>query len=320
MAPAFCLSRAGTGLRWAAVGLVGNFQLEPKGPFDLLFQNRYFNGWPPLAADPTTIVMAFPVEGWGAPAAVTLAQSPDGAIVGKVYGDPSIDITRAQSQAIAAMSLDADGSRWPDVGKHDPVLGALQADYHFMRPTLFHSAYEAAAAFVIGHRISVRQTRALRQRLAEEHGKALVVEGETFYAFPEPQALLALDDLRSLNDIKVQRLHAVCEAALDGWLEREHLKALADGEALAKLMTLPGIGAFFAQAILYRGVGVVDSVTSDDLTFEAVEAAYDLAAPVTRSDVLRVAENWRPYRMWAVVLLHVWLRSAGQPPERQAKP
>jgi len=57
-----------------------------------------------------------------------------------------------------------------------------------------------------------------------------------------------------------------------------------------------------------RGAGVVDAITHDDLTPRAVQLAYSLPRRPERQEILARADAWRPYRMWAVVLLHVWLR------------
>ena len=128
------------------------FTFTPKGPFNLLHQNQFFNGWPTLKSDETTIVMAFPVEGWEDSAAITLHQNDDGTVTGKVYGTKSPE--KAFQQALAAMTLDADGSGWPDIGTRDNFVKGLQEKYHYMRPTLFHSPYEAAVSFIAGHRIN----------------------------------------------------------------------------------------------------------------------------------------------------------------------
>ena len=58
---------------------------------------------------------------------------------------------------------------------------------------LFHSAYEAAASFLLGHRLSRRQARTLRTQLAQAYGRVVEVDGQMFHAFPEPAALLQVD-------------------------------------------------------------------------------------------------------------------------------
>jgi DNA-3-methyladenine glycosylase II len=293
-----------------------NFEFIPQGPFNLSNQNQYFGGWLTLGSDPATIVMAFPVEGWQGSAALTLRQEADGRLVGEVSG-PTELLEKARSQGLACLSLDVDGTGWPEVGRRDAWVGQLQERYQYLRPVLFYSAYEAAAAFIIGHRISIKQRRTIMQRMAEQLGEQLEVEDQTFYAFPGPQALLPLKAYPGLSEQKVERLHAVALAALEGWLDREALRALPVEAALARLESLPGIGPFFSQGILYRGAGLVDVITLDDLTPQAIELAYHLGETPGRAEMERIAEPWRPYRMWVNVLLHVWLRrEIGTPRKR----
>ena len=307
MAP--LLRKAGPGRGVELIAPVAHFELVPQGPFDLETEAGRFGGWPRLG---DAIVMAFPVEGWNSSAAVVMRQH-EGRIAGEVYGAAEGDAEPAWQQARATVSLDIDGTGFLEIGRRDPVIGRLQADYRNLRPVLFHSPYEAACAFVIGHRITIQQTRRVRQRLADEAGSAIAVQGTTVHAFPDPRALLGLNAVAGVAPIKVERLHAVARAALQGMLDRTRLRALPQSEALEQLRTLPGIGEFFAQGILMRGAGLVDAVTDDELTPRAIQLLYGLAERPDRAAVLERAESWRPYRMWAGVLLNVWLRS--QPPD-----
>ena len=294
------------------------FDFIPNGLFDLANQNQYFGGWPTLKNDPQTIVMAFPVEGWQGSAAVTLRQAADGKIIGQVYGPAAIS-EKARSQALAALSLDVSAEEWPQVGRRDPVIGELQAKYAFLRPVLFHSPYEAAAGFIIGHRRSIRQKVEIMNHLAEDFGGKLEVDGQVWHAFPQPAGLLTLASYAGLNEQKVERLHFVARAALDGLLDRDFLRSLAIEDALAQLETLPGVGPFFAQGILHRGAGLVDDITRDDLTDYAIQKAYRLAEPPDQAKINEISRPWRPFRMWATVLLHIWVRREyGVPTGRRA--
>ncbi len=281
------------------------FEMVPHGPFDLENQADRFGGWPRLADG---IVIAFPVEGWRSSSAVVVRQQ-KARITGEVHGAAAADAERAWKQALAALSLDVDGSGFVEVGRHDPAIGRLQAEYRNLRPVLFHSPYEAACAFVIGHRITILQTRRIRQRMAEAAGATIEVHGTAFRAFPDPRALLQLESFPGVAPAKIDRLHQVARAALEGWLDRGHLRSLPVADALTQLRTLPGIGEFFAQGILMRGAGLVDAVTDDDLTPRAIQLLYGLRERPTRAAVLKRAEAWRPFRMWALVLMNVWLRS-----------
>jgi DNA-3-methyladenine glycosylase II len=234
-------------------------------------------------------------------------------VTGDVYAAGEAEAQRAWRQALATVSLDIDGQGFTEIGRRDPVIGRLQTEYRNLRPVLFHSPYEAACAFVIGHRITILQTRRIRQRMAEEAGAKIEIDGTTFAAFPDPRALLRIEGFPSVAPAKIDRLHHVARAALEGRLDRARLRSLAQTDALTQLRTLPGIGEFFAQGILMRGAGLVDAVTDDDLTPRAIQLLYGLHERPDRAEVLRRAQIWRPYRMWAAVLLNVWLRS--QPPD-----
>jgi DNA-3-methyladenine glycosylase II len=297
-----------------------HFTLQPQGPFDLGRESRHFGGWPALPDDPSALVLAFPIEQSVESAAVVLRQTDDGAIVGAVHGGPDALAEVAWRQALAALSLDVDGRAWPGVSERDLEIGGLQHAYGFLRPVLFHSPYEAAASFVLGHRISIAQVRRLRGRLAEALGTTIEIEGTAFHAFPTPAQVLEADELPGVPEVKAGRLRAIALAAEDGWLARERLRALPVEEALARLRTLPGVGPFFASGILFRGAGIVDDLVDDDVTRFAVTQRYGLETPAGHAAVLERAELWSPFRMWAVVLLHVWARNeVGMPPRERAR-
>jgi DNA-3-methyladenine glycosylase II len=275
--------------------------MTPKGPFDLATQREFFGGWPSPPTDAEAIVMAFPLEGWRTSAAVVVRQE-RGRIVGHVYG-AATEAAKAWRQALATLSLDVDGRSYGTVGRRDEVIRGLQQRYGLMRPTLFLSPYEAAAHFVLSHRRSIAQSRATRARLAKDHGDPFEVDGATFHAFPRPQVLRKLRVARGLDAERLIRLRGIAEAALDGTLDRKRLRALSIDRALSEIRALRGIGEFFAQGILFRGAGVVDDITKDEQLRLAVQRAYAMSAPPELAAVERLAEKWRPYRMWAEVLL-----------------
>ncbi|MGI9149294.1 MAG: DNA-3-methyladenine glycosylase family protein [Chloroflexota bacterium] len=289
------------------------FRLEPSGPFSIEQANRYFGGWPVLASDPSAIVMAFPVEGWHTSAAVIVRQDARGVLTGEVHHAQDEDAESAWRTALAALSADVDGAGFQLVGQRDPVVGRLQAHFGTVRPVCFHTPYEAASALVIGHRLSIVQTRSIRVRLSQEHGDALSVGDQHLFAFPRPQVVLELDRYGPVVGEKMERLHGIAEAALAGRLDREQLRRTPFVDALAELRSLRGVGAFIAQGILIRGAGLADEVSDDEVTSQAVQHAYELPDVPDRATILHLAEAWRPYRAWVTVLLHMWLRREGGP-------
>ena len=297
------------------------FEIRPQGPFSLAAAQDFAGGFPPGigggAVSGQSIAMAFPIEGTDSSAAVDLSQRADGLVVGRTDA-PSALVEAVRRQAARSLSLDNDGTDWPAVGKRDPVIGRLQQAHGFMRPVCFYSAYEAATSFVIGQRISMRQGAAIKKRLGEEFGDRPTVEGHEIVAFPRPQRLLEVKSAPGLNDKKVGWLHGIARAALDGTLDTEKLRSMPRDEALAALRELPGIGPWTAEAVLLRGCGVADELPSnDDLSVRAASEIYG-RPEMTRADYVALAEGWRPYRMWATVLLRMgWNREFGSRSYRQ---
>jgi DNA-3-methyladenine glycosylase II len=287
------------------------FTIEPEGPFSLAAARDFAGGFAAgIGAHQTDdgILMTFPVEGWRGSAAVDVWQGSDGTIHGEVSG--SDDLASVRRQAARSLSLDHDGAGWTAVGRADAVLGRLQARYPGFRPVCFYSAYEAATSFVIGQRIAMRQARVVKDRLAAGWGDRIEIGSQVAQPFPRPQRLLDVRAVSGLSEVKVGRLHDLARAALDGSLDTERLRMLPESAALGELERLPGVGPWTAQAILLRGCGVADALPlADGISRAAVAWSYGLAEPPDDETWTRIADGWRPYRMWAAVLLHMaWRR------------
>ena len=290
-----------------------SYTIEPRGPFSLAAADSFAGGFPAGigggSAGGPALVLAFPVEGWVDSAVVTLSQAADDEPVAALV-DGTADPEAALRQALRSVSLDHDGVGWPDVGVRDPVIGRLQAAHRWLRPVCFYSAYEAVTSFVIGQRIARRQGARIKAWLGERYGDEPILEGRSYPAFPRPQRLLETTEVPGLATEKVRRLHSIAEAALDGELDTERLRAMPRTDAIERLLRLPGVGPFTAEGTLLRGCGVVDELPGDPMTGEAIAELYGLPGPPDAETFARITDAWRPYRMWATVLLRVGLERA----------
>src|SRR4051794_38541937 len=276
---------------------VGSFAIEPRGPFRLASAARFIAGWPPAPAAGAAgeeVRLAFLVDDWSGPAGVILRED-DGVIRATVE---AANEERAVAQAARVVSLDHDGSGYPEVGERDPVVGELQRATGFLRPVLFHSPYEAACWSVISARVQHAQAAKVRDGLSAEHGEPIVLAGEDRVTFPAPERLLALDGFPGLPAQKVPRLHGIARAALEGRLDRAPLLAAPPEAALAQLRELPGIGPFYAALILLRAVGTTDLLAESEPRLAARAAERYGQRPLAE-----VAEGWRAFPTWGAVLL-----------------
>lgn len=291
--------------------------LVPRGPFSLSSSIRFLEGFTPASyggSGDGTLRLAFPADDGSSVIGCAVRQDGGGGGPAPVHveftlppGGTAPRAGAARSQVARILSLDVDGTDFPALGERDAVVASLQADYPGLRPVCFHSPYEAAVWAIIGHRIRRTQAAALKSRLAREHGQAVEVAGERLHAFPAPQVLRGLTGLPGLTGVKVERLHAVAEAAMDGRLDADALRAQPADRALRALCELPGIGPFSAELILIRGAGHPDVFpVAEPRVHRSLAAEYRLgegAADPAR--LARIAEAWRPFRSWVAVLLRV---------------
>jgi DNA-3-methyladenine glycosylase II len=206
------------------------------------------------------------------------------------------------------LSLDHDGTEFTKIAGRDPVMARLQQVAPGLRPPLFYSPYEAAAWSVLSARRPFRQMMAVRQRLSEAHGATFDLAGQPLAAFPLPEALLELESFPGIATEKLERLHGVARAALNGQLDADKLIELGPEAAMAQLQQIKGIGPFYSSLIVIRGTGFADVLpVAEPQALALTSQLYDIGEPLTEERFREVAEPWRPLRTWAVVLI----RAAG---------
>jgi DNA-3-methyladenine glycosylase II len=204
------------------------------------------------------------------------------------------------------LSLDIDGSGFSDVTDADEALRGIATLYQGLRPVLFPTPFEAACWAVLSQRTRTPQAAAVRTRLAARHGSAMAVGGRTFHAFPAPGAVLDIDAFDGVSASKLERLHAVADAATDGALDPATLRDMTADDALVQLRQITGIGPFGAELILVRGAGAPDIFPSRERRLhEAMAELYGVDDPSV-DDLAGIADRWRPYRSWAALLLRAW--------------
>src|SRR5689334_24772972 len=187
-----------------------------------------------------------------------------GGVQGEVVGPGAAPVAQVAAQTARMLSLDVDARGYEAVAARDPVVARVLAAAPGLRPPLFHSPYEAAAWCVLSLRWGTRQAAAVRERLARAHGLPVEVAGVPMAAFPTPEQLLAVIAFEGVPPVKVDRLHGVARAALDGRLSAEEIRHAEPEEAMARLREIPGIGPFSASLIVLRAGGVCDGPVAQE--------------------------------------------------------
>lgn len=287
----------------------GSVTITPRGPFSLAeaatfgFGQRDGTGWDGV------LRLAFCLDGYAEQVGVEVRQDDTAEVHCTIRGPVSGGADGVRRQVARVLSLDYDGSEFVAVGERDPVIGRLQAAAPGLRPPLFYSPYEAAAWAVLSARRPARQMAQVRDRLSQAHGTVFDLAGRQLAAFPTPDQLLAVASFPGIPDDRMQRLHGVARAALDGRLDAGLLKEQGPERAMAGLRSITGIGPFYSELIVIRGTGFADVLPVHEPKALALAARlYGLPAPPGEADFRRLAEPWRPLRTWAVVLIRAAAR------------
>ena len=219
------------------------------------------------------------------------------------------DLTAAVQRCRRLLDLDADPEAVTGYLSADPVLGPLALANPGRRSPGHVDGNELALRAVLGQQVSVAAARRLGARLVAAYGKPLSrPDGPLTHCFPEAETLAAADPAalpmprsRALALTGLASALASGELVLDPGAERDRAEAV--------LLALPGIGPWTASYIRMRALSDPDAFLPTDVgVLDALSRLGAIPAGTPRARAAKaaaaLAENWRPWRSYAVH--HLW--------------
>jgi AraC family transcriptional regulator of adaptative response / DNA-3-methyladenine glycosylase II len=200
------------------------------------------------------------------------------------------------------LSLDHDLSPW--VAQHPGLRAPGGWD-----------GFELAVRAVLGQQVSVQAARRLASKLVALHGKPLnhratYPEGLT-HVFPTTKRIAGLASVGlGMPRSRMETLRAVAQANVDD--PRLFQPSRDIDEAIAKLLSVPGIGDWTAQYIALRAIREVDAFPASDVGLLR-GAMKVFGEVVTAKSLAQRAEEWRPWRAYAAQ--HLWAADTTKLPE-----
>jgi 3-methyladenine DNA glycosylase/8-oxoguanine DNA glycosylase len=286
--------------------------IEKPNGFRLSAASEFYAGFIPgsgmAAAAVDQLTLAFRVERSFEAVAVALREQ-DNLLIAELVGSDDEEAVRRQLARM--LGLEAAADAWLALGARVPVVGTLQREFPGFFTATKPSPYDAAVWSVIAPRMQMEQAARIKLAIARVHGTELTLHGRAHHVFPEPRVLVELASFPGLHAEKAARLRAVARAALDGLLDAEHLRAMPEWEALARLQTIRGVGPWSASHIYYRGAAPMDALPAvEPRVLHGLAHACGVTVP-TAEAFQRAAESFRPFRMWVSVLLSRHLARSG---------
>ena len=201
-----------------------------------------------------------------------------------------------------------------DLNPHDlasqlleaPDLAAEGIDPAGVRIPGAWNRFETAVRAVLGQQISVAGARTLAGRLVAALGSELAAplrEIGLEKTFPAPEQVAAFD-LRTIG-LPTSRGRALGDLAATVATGALNLDA-DPAEVRERLLAIKGIGPWTVDYIAMRALGDHDAFPAGDL---GLRKAVDPQEPPSAAELEAMAENWRPVRSYAALLL--WRRAGG---------
>lgn len=192
--------------------------------------------------------------------------------------------------------------------KSDAVMGSLVHRFDGLRIIRLPDLFEALSWTIIGQQINLAFAYRLKARLVERCGTVLEHDGQSYHAFPTPEAVLGLD-AQVLRDMQFSRqkadyLLSLAETMGSGKLSRSALEALPFAASRARLIALRGIGPWSADYVLMKCLGATEAFPIADVGLHnALRIQLGMDRKPTPAEIRSLAAGWRGWEAYCTFFL-----------------
>jgi DNA-3-methyladenine glycosylase II len=182
--------------------------------------------------------------------------------------------------------------------KADPTLAAIIGRVGPFRMTYREPAYETLVRAIAFQQLNGKAATTIFNRLVDAAGGRIT-----------PKSILALTEAQmracGLSRQKLSYIRDLAEKTHAGEVDFARLPSMSDGDVIAHLTRVKGIGVWSAQMFLIFSLRRPDVMpTADYGLLTAIKKHYGKRKLPKPAQTLRLAEPWRPYR--SVACWYLW--------------
>lgn len=126
--------------------------------------------------------------------------------------------------------------------------------------------FEALMSYIVSQNNSIPNIKRVVERICASYGNEIDFEGKTYYSFPTPETLAALEekDFRALGaGFRDRYLVGAARLVAEGALSCETLYAMPTEEARRELMKIKGVGNKVCDCVMLFALGKFDLFPTD---------------------------------------------------------
>jgi len=191
------------------------------------------------------------------------------------------------------------------LAKKDKQLGLIIREFDYPPMWTRTASFQTLIHIILEQQVSLASARAALNKLKEKIGAIT------------PGKLLALSDeeLKACYFSRQKTLYARClaESIVSKQIILKNLAVYPDAEIRQQLKTIKGIGDWTVDVYLLFDLQRTDVFPLGDLAMvNALKEIKQLPGSTKQEELLKMAEQWRPYRSIATMLLwHYYIQKKG---------
>jgi N-glycosylase/DNA lyase len=198
----------------------------------------------------------------------------------------------------------------------DAVVEEAYDDYWGMR-IVRDPAFPTLISFICSAQMRVSRIHGMQQAMRAEFGEEIRFDGESYHAFPTPEALAAATEaeLRELSlGYRAPYVKRSAELVASGEADPETARGLAYEEARDALTEFVGVGDKVADCILLFSLGYLEAVPLDTWIRTTIEEFYPDCERGNYADTSRAIRErlGGAYAGYTQTYLFHYLRSGGR--------
>ncbi len=211
------------------------------------------------------------------------------------------DLVAAVARCRRLFDLDADPVTVQAQLRHTPIIGELVARHPVVRIPGTVDGFELTVRTIIRENTNPAEARAATTALLLRHGRPLRLESEyVTHAFPNADTLAAADpETLAVDTVRARAIRALAQQVVSNQITLDGGAEL--GEEISNLLAVPGIGPWIASYIAMRALGDPDAFLLGCGRVERALSRFGVDA--TLATVTALAEEWRPWRSYAIAQL-----------------
>ena len=208
--------------------------------------------------------------------------------------------------------LDAPVSEIRATLEKDKVLQPMMRKNPGVRVPGAWDGFEVTIRAILGQQISVKAATTIAGRIARKYGERLElprtkIEGGLSHIFPKAERLMRARFLNiGLVRSRAETIRRVSSAVVNGDLQFD--VAQVPEQFCDALKSIRGVGDWTAQYVAMRALKNPDAFPGSDL---GLIKAFAYPDRVTPKELITLAEDWRPWRAYAAMLLWSSLPGSG---------